>query len=77
MEQNTMDIINSLDISNSQKNLLLETIEWEKELSWSVGWENGYDAAGGQMSAGVLSPIKVTSDNTPKADKDLPSFGIA
>ena len=39
MEQNTIDIIQSLDISESQKTLLIEAIEWEKELSWSDGYE--------------------------------------
>ena len=56
MEQNTLDIINGLEISESQKSLLLETIEWEKELSWSDGFaisEEQWESA--LMSAGVLS----------------------
>ena len=40
MEQNTIDIIESLDISVSQKTLLIEAIQWEKELSWSHGFES-------------------------------------
>ena len=39
MEENTIEIIQSLDISESQKTLLIEAIEWEKELSWSDGYE--------------------------------------
>ena len=39
MEQNTIEIIENLDISQSQKTLLIEAIEWEKELSWSEGYE--------------------------------------
>lgn len=38
MEQNTLDIIENLDISESQKTLLFEAIMWEKELSWSDGY---------------------------------------
>ena len=45
MEQNTIDIIQSLDISESQKTLLIEAIEWEKELSWSDGYETSADQA--------------------------------
>jgi len=43
MEQNTFEIIESLDISQSQKTLLIEAIEWEKELSWSDGYASAAD----------------------------------
>ena len=43
MEQNTFEIIQSLDISESQKTLLIEAIEWEKELSWSDGYASAAD----------------------------------
>ena len=62
MEQNTLDIINGLEISESQKSLLLETIEWEKELSWSDGYaisEDQWESA--LVSAGVLSQSQTES----------------
>lgn len=55
MEQNTFEIIQSLDISESQKTLLIEAIEWEKELSWSDGYASAEDQL---TNAGVLSQTK-------------------
>jgi len=43
MEKNTFEIIESLDISESQKTLLIEAIEWEIQLSFERGYDNGYD----------------------------------
>ena len=38
MEQTTNEIIESLGLSQSQLTLLVEAIEWEKEMSWSDGY---------------------------------------
>ena len=37
-ENQTIEIIESLNLSESQKTLLVEAIEWEKEMSWSDGY---------------------------------------
>ena len=42
-EKTTNEIIESLELSESQKTLLLEAIEWEKELSWSNGYEDAVE----------------------------------
>jgi hypothetical protein len=42
-EQNTIEIIDNLGLSESQKTLLIEAIEWEKELSWSDGYATAVD----------------------------------
>lgn len=39
MEQNTIDLINSLNLSDDTKYKLFRTLEWEKELSWTEGYE--------------------------------------
>lgn len=38
LEQSTIEIIESLNLSQSQTDLLIEALEWEKELSWSDGY---------------------------------------
>jgi hypothetical protein len=43
MEQTTNEIIESLELSQSQITLLVEAIEWEKELSWSNGYADAVD----------------------------------
>ncbi len=43
MEKTTNEIIESLELSESQKTLLLEAIEWEKELSWSNGYADAVE----------------------------------
>jgi hypothetical protein len=48
-EQTTKEIIESLGLSQSQLTLLVEAIEWEKELSWS----NGYADAEEQLSESI------------------------
>lgn len=42
-EQTTIEIIESLGLSESQKTLLIEAIEWEKEMSWSDGYATAVD----------------------------------
>jgi hypothetical protein len=42
MEQNTLDFIESLGLSTEQKEALITAIDWEKELSWSFGYETAY-----------------------------------
>ena len=42
-ENQTIEIIESLDLSESQKTLLVEAIEWEKEMSWSDGYADAVD----------------------------------
>jgi hypothetical protein len=42
-ENQTIEIIESLDLSESQKTLLVEAIEWEKEMSWSNGYADAVD----------------------------------
>lgn len=37
-ENQTIEIIESLNLSESEKTLLIEAIEWEKEMSWSDGY---------------------------------------
>ena len=44
-EESTIAIIESLELSQSQITLLVEAIEWEKEISWS----NGYAGASDQL----------------------------
>jgi hypothetical protein len=39
MEQATLDFIQSLPISDEQRSELIEKMEWEKELSWSEGYD--------------------------------------
>ena len=43
LEQSTIEIIESLNLSQSQTTLLLEALEWEKELSWSNGYADAVD----------------------------------
>jgi len=43
MEHTTNEIIESLELSQSQITLLVEAIEWEKELSWSNGYADAVD----------------------------------
>ena len=43
MEQTTNEIIESLGLSQSQLTLLVEAIEWEKEMSWSNGYADAVD----------------------------------
>jgi hypothetical protein len=45
MEENTLKIIEDLNLSESQTTLLIEAIEWEKELSWSDGYATAADQA--------------------------------
>lgn len=40
MEQATLDFINTLPISDEQKDELIEKMEWEKELSWCDGFDD-------------------------------------
>ena len=42
-EQTTIEIIESLGLSQSQLTLLVEAIEWEKEMSWSNGYADAVD----------------------------------
>jgi hypothetical protein len=42
-EQTTKEIIESLGLSQSQLTLLVEAIEWEKEMSWSDGYADAVD----------------------------------
>jgi hypothetical protein len=42
-EESTIAIIESLELSQSQITLLVEAIEWEKELSWSNGYADAVD----------------------------------
>jgi hypothetical protein len=42
-EQSTIEIIESLGLSQSQLTLLVEAIEWEKEMSWSNGYADAVD----------------------------------
>lgn len=42
-ENQTIEIIESLDLSESQKTLLVEAIEWEKEMSWSNGYADAVE----------------------------------
>ena len=42
-EKETIEIIESLELSQSQITLLVEAIEWEKELSWSNGYADAVD----------------------------------
>lgn len=42
-EQTTIEIIESLELSQSQLTLLVEAIEWEKEMSWSNGYADAVD----------------------------------
>lgn len=53
MEQATLDFIQSLPISDEQKNELIEKMEWEKELSWSAGYDDAVEQ-------------EATDDGTPK-----------
>jgi hypothetical protein len=39
MEQQTLDFIKSLPLSDDTRMALMTTLEWEKELSWSDGYE--------------------------------------
>lgn len=39
MEQATLDFINTLPISDEQKNELIEKMEWEKEASRAEGFD--------------------------------------
>lgn len=39
MEQHTLDFIKSLPLSDDTRMALITTLEWEKELSWSEGYE--------------------------------------
>ena len=73
MEQNTFDIIQSLDISESQKTLLIEAIEWEKELSWSDGYATAVDQTDGTDWIDNLDNIDI-SDIEGKADPNADSF---
>ena len=43
MEQTTNEIIESLELSQSQITLLVEASEWEKELSWSNGYADAVE----------------------------------
>lgn len=43
MEQTTNEIIESLELSQSQITLLVEAIEWENELSWSNGYADAVE----------------------------------
>ena len=43
LEQSTIEIIESLNLSQSQLTLLVEAIEWEKEMSWSNGYADAVD----------------------------------
>ena len=42
-ETQTIEIIESLNLSQSQLTLLMEALEWEKELSWSNGYADAVD----------------------------------
>ena len=42
-EKETIEIIESLELSQSQLTLLIEAIEWEKELSWSNGYADSVE----------------------------------
>ena len=43
MELATLDFIQSLPISDEQRSELIEKIDWEKELSWSDGYDTAVD----------------------------------
>ncbi len=43
MELATLDFIQSLPISDQQRSELIEKMEWEKELSWSDGYDTAVD----------------------------------
>jgi hypothetical protein len=43
LEKETIEIIESLNLSQSQLTLLVEAFEWEKELSWSSGYADAVD----------------------------------
>ena len=43
MELSTLDFIESLPISDKQRSELIEKMEWEKELSWSDGYDTAWD----------------------------------
>ena len=42
-EKETIEIIKSLELSQSQITLLVEAIEWEKEMSWSGGYADAVE----------------------------------
>jgi len=42
-EIETEQLINSLYLTESQKEALIQAIEWEKELSWSNGYADAVD----------------------------------
>ena len=42
-EKQTIEIIESLELTQSQLTLLVETIEWEKEMSWSNGYADAVE----------------------------------
>jgi hypothetical protein len=42
-EGSTIEIIEGLGLSQSQLTLLVEAIEWEKEMSWSGGYADAVD----------------------------------
>ena len=54
-ETQTIEIIESLNLSQSQLTLLMEALEWEKELSWSNGYADAVDQTE-EMEAQKLNP---------------------
>ena len=54
-EQTTKEIIEGLGLSQSQLTLLVEAIEWEKEMSWSNGYADAVDQTE-EMEARKLNP---------------------
>ena len=49
-EESTIAIIESLELSQSQITLLVEAIEWEKEMSWSNGYADAVDQLDNQQN---------------------------
>jgi hypothetical protein len=54
-ETQTIEIIESLNLSQSQLTLLMEALEWEKELSWSNGYADAVDQTE-ELEARKLNP---------------------
>ena len=42
-EQDTIQLIESLYLTESQKEQLIQALEWEKELSWSNGYADAVE----------------------------------
>jgi hypothetical protein len=42
-EDDTKELIAQLPLTDSQRDLLIQAFEWEKELSWSNGYADAVD----------------------------------